>query len=267
MSRPHDRFFYYTSGGIGVRAYILDTGIDTRHSFFEGRAKFGKDFTGEGEGDENGHGTHVAGTAVANTCGVSRAATAIAVKILNSDNVGTTAAVVEGIDYVIKDLSNQLDARGVISLSVAAPASDVIDSAVEDATSANIPVVVAAGNDNSDACQYSLARSPSAITVAAFDSRDTLSSFSNHGTCVDILAPGSNIVSTDTNCDACLLSRSGTSSAAAHVVGVATTYLSRFRTVTSAQVTSYILGKVENGYINLRGEVLTPNRMLHEKCT
>jgi len=82
-----------------------------------------------------------------------------------------------------------------------------------------ISVVVAAGNEASDACTSSPAFVPMAVTVGANDESDSMASFSNFGTCVNIFAPGTNTVSADPKTDEATQTMSGTSMACPHVAG------------------------------------------------
>ena len=217
------RYSYRTNGGSGVRVYVLDTSIRTSHQDFGGRAVFGTNTIGGGNGDGNGHGTHCAGTVLGTNSGVAKGATAVAVKVVDDRGFGSTANCVDGINWAVNDARNR--GRAVISMSLGYPITAAIDSAVSSATSANIPVVVAAGNENQNACNVSPARASSAITVGATTNGDALASYSNWGNCVDILAPGSNVRSAYINSDSSYASLSGTSMACPHVAGAAAVYL------------------------------------------
>ena len=119
----------------------------------------------------------------------------MSVKVLNDTGIGTTSSVVEGINWVVENLTST-GGLGIISMSMSGPPSLIIDSAVESAVAANVPVVVPAGNGNRDACDYSPGRVASARTVAGVGRYSHLSGSSNYGTCVDILAPSEGIMST-----------------------------------------------------------------------
>ena len=141
-----------------------------------------------------------------------------------------------------------------------------LDVAIAEATYANIPVVVAAGNQDSDACWFSPSRAEYAITVGATNWL-TIAPFSNYGKCVDIFAHGIDVLSTDINCESCLFTKSGTSSAAAQVAGVAAIYLARNLDHSEQQVKDYILDhNAQNGFLDLNGNPETPNKLLHESC-
>jgi subtilisin family serine protease len=255
-------YSYRTTGGNGVRVYVLDTGIRTTHQDFQGRAIFGTNTIGGGNSDVQGHGTHCAGTVAGIYSGVGKASTVVSVKVLNDQGFGTTSAIVNGINWAVGNVPN----RGVISMSLGGGLSSSIDSAVESAYRANVPVVAAAGNDNANACNGSPSGSAYAITVGATDNTDTLSSFSNWGSCVDILAPGSNIRSASNSGDTLYRNLSGTSMACPAVAGAAAIYLQQNPGASSDAVKSGLTGNGSKGYINLRGTSGTPNTLLYERC-
>ena len=219
---PLNSTYTYSNTGAGVRAYIIDTGIRTTHSEFGGRAIAGANFAnGQGTDDCNGHGTHVAGTVGGTTYGVAKGVTLVAVRVLNCAGSGSTTGVVSGINWVKQNAT----ASAVANMSLGGGASTTIDNAVTNAVSAGITFAVAAGNSNANACNYSPARVPSAITVGATTSADQRASYSNFGSCVDIFAPGSSITSAWKNSNTATNTISGTSMASPHVAGVAALYL------------------------------------------
>jgi len=220
---PLNSTYTYSNTGAGVRAYIIDTGIRTTHSEFGGRATFGVNYAGGKNDDCHGHGTHVAGTVGGTTYGVAKAVQLIAVKVLNCAGSGSTTGVVSGINWVKQDATTS--ASTVANMSLGGGVSATIDAAVTSAVSAGITFAVAAGNSNADACNYSPARVPSAITVGATTSTDQRASYSNFGNCLDIFAPGSSITSAWKNSNTATNTISGTSMASPHVAGVAALYL------------------------------------------
>ena len=205
--------YEYTATGLGVTAYVIDTGIQLNHSEFSPAAVKGFDaFGGTGE-DCNGHGTHVAGTIGGTTYGVAKDVALVSVRVLDCGGSGTTSGVIAGLDWVA---SNKV-ANSVANMSLGGGASTALDTAVSNLINAGVTVVVAAGNSKKDACRTSPARVPAAITVAASDQTDTFASFSNWGPCVDIIAPGVAITSAWINSSTNTIS--GTSMAAPHVAG------------------------------------------------
>ncbi|GIZ39996.1 hypothetical protein CKM354_000335400 [Cercospora kikuchii] len=215
--------------GNGVDIYILDTGLYAQHNVFDGRANMLWSFDGDMR-DNDGHGTHVSGTAAGSILGVASKAQLYGVKALDSNGLGSSSDVIAGIDYVIRRHEEQLrsgkDYTGsVISMSLATSEPvQAIDTAVSAALGAGIHVCVAAGNNGEDACQSSPASSGgskgSAITVGAIDMDNQRASFSNHGSCVDLYAPGVNIISSWIGKPNMVNSLSGTSMATPHVTGI-----------------------------------------------
>jgi subtilisin family serine protease len=215
--------------GTGVNVYVIDTGIFTTHPDFEGRAVFGADFTGTkpNGGDSIGHGTHVAGIIGSKTYGVAKAVTLIDLNVYSNEGSFDyeDSAILAALDYATKKASEQGSRiKSVANLSFGGDPSEPIDLAIEAATKAGLAVVVAAGNSGGDACEVSPARVPSALTVAASDINDRIASFSEKGTCVDIIAPGVNIFSTWG--DGKTKTLDGTSMAAPHAAGVVALFLS-----------------------------------------
>ncbi|KAH6897970.1 serine protease [Coprinopsis sp. MPI-PUGE-AT-0042] len=213
-------YTYDESAGTGVDIYIADTGIHISHTDFGGRARWGGTFGTVGTVDDNGHGTHCAGTAAGGRYGVAKNATLIAVKVLSSIGYGTITGIVSGLDWI----KGEVAASGrpsVVSMSLGGEASTALDSAVAGLVSAGIHVVVAAGNEFSDALFTSPAREPTVITVGATNIQDQRPSFSNHGHLVDIFAPGQDVISTWIGSNnTATKSMTGTSMATPHVAGL-----------------------------------------------
>ncbi|CAH1782447.1 unnamed protein product [Owenia fusiformis] len=214
--------------GTDVDVYIVDSGVRYTHEEFCGRVETGKNFVniGSSADDDNGHGTHVAGTAAGQKTGVARNANIIPVKVMNAQGSGTSAGIVSGLGWIVQQYRSR-GRKAVINMSIGCPcnAPDV-NNAVKAAVDEGIVGVVSAGNDNVDACSNSPAKEPSALTVASSTDLDSRSHFSNYGTCVDIYAPGSNIYSASYTSDSAYETKSGTSMAAPHVAGVVAKYLS-----------------------------------------
>ncbi|ELR07576.1 Subtilisin-like protease 1 [Pseudogymnoascus destructans] len=212
-------YIYDGSAGSGSTVYVLDTGIYIEHSEFEGRAKWGANYiSGSPDTDENGHGTHCAGTIAGATYGVASKANLVAVKVLDRDGFGATSATIAGINFVGQ---NGKDGKSVISMSLRGHYSAAVNSAVESTVSNGVTIVVAAGNDGDDASNYSPASAKNAITVGSVDSTDTRASSSNYGSVVDIFAPGVNVKSASIGGKSAFSIKSGTSMATPHVAGLA----------------------------------------------
>jgi subtilisin family serine protease len=222
---PLNKSYTYPGNGKGVHAYIIDTGIRISHSDFGGRASVGHDAMNDGKNgiDCNGHGTHVASTVGGNTYGVAKNVKLYAVRVLSCSGSGSTAGVIAGVDWV----TNNHQKPAVANMSLGGGADRAMDDAVRRSVAAGITYVLAAGNDNADACGSSPARTPEAITVGATTNTDARASFSNFGQCVDVFGPGHQITAAWLNSDTETKTISGTSMASPHVAGVAALYLER----------------------------------------
>ena len=258
--RPLDGNYNYTPTGSGVNAYIIDTGIRRTHAQFGGRAFAGYDAIGDGQNsnDCNGHGTHVAGTVGGSTYGVAKSARLYAVRVLNCSGSGSNSGVIAGIDWVT---SNHVK-PAVANMSLGGGASTAVDNAVQNAINAGVTMVVAAGNSNANACNYSPARAPNAITVGSTTSSDARSSFSNYGSCVDLFAPGSSITSAWYTSDSATNTISGTSMASPHVAGVAALYLQGNTNASPSAVRDAIVGSATSNRLTGIGTG-SPNLLLY----
>jgi len=188
--------------------------------------------------DRYGHGTHVAGTAAGEDVGVAPEATVYAMKVLDDNGVGSLLGVAMGLDHlVLQSQASSSKKTMVAGMSLAAEGtsqgmSEVIDTALD----AGIVVVVAAGNDNTDACSITPAHVPSAITVGAVDWNDKRAWFSNWGTCVGIFAPGVNIDSSSIKGRTKFERMDGTSMAAPAVVGAVALLIEQYPTAKASEV-------------------------------
>jgi len=239
-----DGEYSYNSPGSDITAYILDTGIRYDHEDFDGRATPGFDAYGGNGSDVNGHGTHVAGTVGGKVSGVAKKVKLVAVKVLGNNGSGSVANVIAGIDWVSASKSGP----SVINMSLGGGGNhESISKAIEEAYANGVVVVVAAGNSNSNACDFSPAFVPQAITVGATINTDARASYSNHGPCVDLFAPGSFITSADIN--GSYSDKSGTSMASPHVAGAAVLYLSKKPDSTPQEVADFLTGKATIGIV------------------
>ena len=263
---PLDGNYNYTPTGTGVTAYILDTGIRATHTQFGGRVISG--FTaindGLGTNDGHGHGTHVAGTVGGSTYGVAKNVTLVSVRVLDSSNNGTFSGVIAGVDFVTSN--HQAGQPAVANMSLGGGASSALDTAVVNSINDGVTYAIAAGNDGLDACNFSPARVPNAITVGATASNDARSQFtppfaSNFGPCLDIFAPGSNITSAWNSSDTAINTISGTSMATPHVAGVAALFLETNPTASPATVTAAIINSSTPNKVTNAGTG-SPNRLL-----
>jgi subtilisin family serine protease len=257
---PLNLTYSYNATGAGVTAYVIDSGIRASHADFGGRV--GTGFTsiddGNGTGDCNGHGTHVAGTIGGASYGVAKDVKLVPVRVLGCDGAGTTSGVIAGLDWVTANRSTP----AVANMSLGAGASAALDAAVARTIAAGVPVVAAAGNSNLDACQSSPARAPGALTVGATTSSDARAEYSNFGTCLDLFAPGSGISSASNTADVASKVMSGTSMAAPHVAGVMATYLQNAPTALPELVSTAVLAAATLNGVTGAGAG-SPSLLLH----
>ncbi len=255
---PLSGTYTYNWTGSGVRAYIIDTGIRTSHTQFGGRASNVFDAFGGNGQDCNGHGTHVAGTVGGSTYGVAKSSLPRGVRVLNCSGSGSTSGVIAGVDWV---RNNHID-PAVANMSLGGGASSALDAAVNNLANAGVPIAVAAGNSNANACNSSPARAANAITVGSTTSSDARSSFSNFGTCLDIFAPGSGITSAWSTSNTATATISGTSMASPHVAGVAALYKQFSPGASSTTVRNAIVNNATTNVISNAGSG-SPNRLLY----
>ena len=251
--------YVYDATGQGVTVFVLDTGIRTGHNDFGGRAFAAFDAVGDGRNgqDCNGHGTHVAGTVGGSTYGVAKGARLGAVRVLGCNGSGSNSGVIGGVDFVAQ--SSQRPA--VANMSLGGGASSALDSAVRGAVQAGVTFVVAAGNENQNACNVSPARESSALTIASSTSSDGRSSFSNYVSCVDLFAPGSSITSAWYTSNTATNTISGTSMASPHVAGAAALVLQGSPSASPAAVENAIESAATTGRIS--GVNGSPNLLLY----
>ncbi|MFF4233769.1 S8 family peptidase [Streptomyces sp. NPDC001820] len=262
---PLDTSYTYNTTASNVSIYVIDTGVRTAHQEFGGRAVIGTDAVGDGQNgnDCNGHGTHVAGTTAGSTYGVAKGARIVGVRVLNCQGSGTTSGVVAGIDWVTANAVKP----AVANMSLGGGASTSLDDAVKRSVASGVSYAVAAGNGNAggkaqNACNYSPARVPEAITVGATDNTDTKASWSNYGTCLDLFAPGVGITSSWSTSDTATNTISGTSMATPHVAGVAALYLSGHPSATPAQVRDAMVAATTSAMVKSAGNG-SPNKLLY----
>lgn len=258
---PLSTTYTYDQTGSGIDVYVIDTGIRLDHVEFGGRAVTGYDAITSGgtANDGNGHGTHVAGTIGGTTYGIAKGVRLYAVRVLDNSGNGTTAGVIAGIDWVT---SHHTTNPAVANMSLGGGASTSMDDAVKNSIADGVTYVVAAGNSSANASNYSPARVPEAITVGSTTSTDGFSSFSNYGSLVDILAPGSSITSAWYTSSTATNTISGTSMASPHVAGTSALYL---KTNTSASPATVANALISNATLNKITSVPTgtPNRLLY----
>ena len=218
VNRIDAEFAWDTSTGSGVKVAVVDTGIDLSHPDLNvAPENFNAINSRKSANDDNGHGTHVAGTIAAlnddyGVVGVAPGASLYAVKVLDRSGSGWVSDIIEGIEWCIThDIQ-------VINMSLgASQGTTAFESAIDAAYTAGIIIVAAAGNDYGGPVNYPAAYDH-VIAVSAVNADDTIATFSNIGTQVELAAPGVGIFSTYKG--GTYATMSGTSMAAPHVTGV-----------------------------------------------
>ncbi|MCG5441435.1 S8 family serine peptidase [Micromonospora sp. NIE79] len=256
-------FTYPANPGQGVTVYVLDTGINANHNEFTGRVRQGTDMVDNDSTpqDCHGHGTHVAGTAVGTTYGIAKKAGVVAVRVLNCQGSGTNDDLIAGINWVRANAQKP----AVVNYSIGCGSrctSQAMDSAVTSLISSGVQFVQAAGNSSDDACYYSPQAVTAAITVGNSTSSDGRNSSSNYGSCLDIFAPGTSIVSASYSSNNGSATMTGTSMASPHTAGAAALYLGANPSATPAQVRAALVDNGTTGKITSPGSG-SPNVLLY----
>ncbi|WP_409483494.1 S8 family serine peptidase [Arsenicicoccus dermatophilus] len=255
---PLDNTYAPKGDGSGVTAYVIDTGVNAKHTEFTGRLEQGFTALGGTSDDCNGHGSHVAGTIGGTRYGIAKKATIVPVRVMTCEGSSEGTSVEDGIDWVVKNAKKP----AVANLSLGGEADPAFDQAVKRLVDAGVLTAVAAGNDSTDACNNSPAREPSMITVAATSRSDKLASFSNYGKCVDIAAPGQDITSAWKDGASATSIISGTSMASPHVAGGLVLFAQANPSATQDQAAQALTETATKDALkgSLNG---TPNRLLY----
>jgi subtilisin family serine protease len=235
-----NKAYIYSATGAGVNVYIIDSGIRITHAEFGGRAT--ADFSTFDDGhDTDGcywHGTHVAGIVGGTVYGAAKSVRLHSVRAFDCNGSGTTSDLLMAIEWVISNAVKP----AVTNMSFTDGYSDAMNDAAARASASGIVMVAAAGNSTADACGMSPQSAPETITVAASDANDKLAYYSNFGSCVDILAPGSGTSAWSVD-DKSVVSHTGTSMASPLVAGAAAMYLQLNPDATPAMVTAALINR------------------------
>jgi serine protease len=203
---------------------------------------------------------------------VAKGVTLHPVRVLGCNGTGTVSDLIAGVDWVTSQRPAPAPRKknsppppqlppAVANMSLITGGSSALDAAVQASVDAGITYVVAAGNQGGDACGYSPARVPAALTVGASNDADNAWAYSNGGACVDLFAPGVVITSASGFDDASALTLSGTSLAAPHVAGTAAIFLGSAATATPAEVATAILTASTHDLLGVL-PAATANRLL-----
>ena len=257
---------YPASAGTGVRVYIVDTGVVASDPDFAGRMATGFDAFGQNLADTdcNGHGTHVAGTVAGTRYGVAKKATIVPVRVLGCTGSGSWSGFIAAMDWIIAN--HPAGTPGVMNASLGGGVYPLVNESVQKLFAAGITPVVAAGNENTDACSRTPASTPNAITVGASTIADARASFSNFGDCVDVFAPGQNIVSNSHLDSSTPRSLSGTSMASPHVAGLAALYLGDNKAASPSDVTAAVKAGAQAGIV-VDAKSLNGNYLINTRFT
>jgi subtilisin family serine protease len=263
-SLPLDSSYTAFGTGQGVHAYIIDTGVRMTHNEFTGRVGNGYDFIDydTDASDCYGHGTHVASTVGGTTYGVAKQVTIHSIRVVDCGGFGTPETFAAGVEWMLTNLQRPAVANASLGWYDTYPNAQAIDLAVNNAVSAGVTFVVAAGNSWGNACYITPARVPDAITVGATDSTDRRANFSSHGSCLDLFAPGVGITAAWWGNDTGTFANTGTSMAAPHVAGVAALYLQRHPKATAQQVRHALVADSTKDIVT-DPQPNSPNRLLH----
>ena len=258
--------YVYVNRGSGVKVYILDTGGNFTHNDFDGAAlnryTSGIDFVNPGTpaDDCNGHGTHVAGTIGGTTYGVAKAVTMKAVRVLDCAGSGSFANIIAGIDWITFNHVKP----AVANASLGGGFDAATNAAMTKSVLYGVTWVVASGNSAADACGFSPASVPLAISVNASDIGDNRAAFSNFGSCTDVYAPGVSVLSAWIGSNVATNTISGTSMASPHVAGLAALFLQTKPTATPQEVRDVLLFSSQGGQI-IGNVGATANQLAHKQ--
>ncbi|KAF3194388.1 Basic amino-acid permease [Orbilia oligospora] len=244
-------YYYDSSAGEGMYAYIIDSGINFSHDEFEGRAELGYNALKHlNNTDTSGHGTHVSGTVAGKAYGVAKKANLVNVKVFQGRKT-STINIFDGFNWAVQDILEKNRTNvAVINMSLTTKTSKAFNAMVDSAYEKGILSVVAAGNKNVSASLYSPASANTSIAVGAVSRGHVRGSYSNWGPSVNLFAPGTGITSAGIANDTAVRVLTGTSMASPHVAGLIC-YLRAAEGLTNAKdVVDRMLGLAQQGVLN-----------------
>jgi subtilisin family serine protease len=251
-----NRAYTYNATGKGINAYIMDSGIRFSHEEFHGRAILGYDVGYELYPEKRnpdieqgvdciGHGTHVAGIVGGKLFGVAKEVQLISVKLSSGCEYSFSwSDVIAATDWIAGDVVENNRLPAVVNMSIGGRPGEGIDYlqiAIDNAIQKGIHFVVSAGNANTEACEFIPAKYPGVITVGATEIGDNRSVFSNYGSCIDLFAPGTAILSASVQDDKSSVIKSGTSMSSPNVAGIVALFLEENPKATPAEVQKAII--------------------------
>ena len=216
-----------------------------------------------------GHGTHVASLACGKHYGVAKKANCYSVRVLNCSNSAPWSVIIDGLNSAAINITSKSPQRpAIISMSLSGPYSISVNNVSSNIINMGIPIIASASNNLSDACDLSPASAPGVITVASSAQDDNVSFFTNGGSCVNIFAPGSDVIAADYKCSGCTISFSGTSMSTPLVSGVVALYLQEQPLLTPFEIEQKLTEDCLKNVLNYRYlqnslRNTTPNCLLH----
>ncbi|KAM4641627.1 proprotein convertase subtilisin/kexin type 9 [Discoglossus pictus] len=262
-----------------VEVYLLDTSIQSSHREIEGKV-FVTDFENVPEEDGTrfhrqaskceSHATHMAGVLNGRDAGVAKGVNVRSMRVLNCQGKGTVSGSLTALEFIKKTLMEQPYSPLIVLIPYVGGVSQTLNAVSRALVKSGVIIIAAAGNYKDDACLYSPASEPEVITVGATNYKDqplTLGALgTNFGTCVDVFAPGDNIVGASSDCSTCFTSNSGTSQAAAHVAGLAAMILNSKPDLTMSELRQRLIyystkNVINDAWFPEDQRLITPNRV------
>jgi len=246
--------YSFSFTGENVTAYVIDSGI-SKSPEFENRLMSGISFNPDGiiTNDCSGHGTHVASLLGSKTYGVAKRVKLVPVKVFNCDTTTSASNIIKAIYWVIKQ------PKGIVNLSLSGNKNSIVNKAIIDLKNAGFIVIVAAGNNGLDACNFSPSSESSAIVAGCFNSLNQICSYSNEGNCVTLFAPGHSILGLKNTGGT--IYKSGSSMSTPHIAGVAATIYQQFPGISQDQMKNKLINMAAKNLRNFKSQY-SPNLAL-----